>query len=289
MSEYNKTFLCGGVFLLLLENAKIKNTSNREFAKGISDNHSNEIVLRDLLYVFTGSKNYSKKKDCSEYMNCKSEGSINVPFNDPAFIASFNSRISNEYPVVLTMMKGFIDMHIQKEKQLWLVKALLDVIEGDDDIKEDALFYCLEDGSLISKEQLILESTYNLDSFLLGVFHFITNKRNGRNTEGLTTIEAATRQRKNGRDYTGEFGNNINRIITIKRFDPSAIPTPKESVNNAEQVESVEAEYMGVDTSAVHSPNEGNTNITIIQNQTNIENNETNNFDIDNSTVTFNL
>ena len=84
MAEDKHFYLCGGVLFFLLIQATQQNGSARDHRNGIKDDHSAPILMSDLIYTFTGSHNYGAEKDTSQYRECLSEGSINVPFNDIA-------------------------------------------------------------------------------------------------------------------------------------------------------------------------------------------------------------
>lgn len=284
-------YLCGGVLLLLLEQTKPGKGTARDHAKGIPEKHPNPDVLRDLIYVFTGSKDYSAKKDCSEYSNCLTEGSVNVPFNDAAIISAFNTTVLTNYSVALDRMKWFVDTRINEAPDIrhWLVMALLDVIEHDE-MPDDTLFFCCEDGSTATKNDLMKADTLCFDSFLLGILHFILQYRSGKNENGQATLAAYAEKRGNGRTYVGTLGDSINRTILLTRYEPLVELSENLQHDDIDIEEDVDAEYVNLDNSMPENKAaDPQQNITIIQNQTNIEHNETNTFNIENSVVSFDL
>ena len=61
----------------------------------------------------------------------------------------------------------------------WLAQTLLRVIHDDSSL-EDAEFYCQEDGSLISRDDLLKQSSVCLEALLLGIWHFLIFNRKER-------------------------------------------------------------------------------------------------------------
>ena len=70
MNERKVPFLCGGVFFFLLTQATLPNESAREHRDGNKDEHSEPVLMTDLIYTFTGCQDYGSKKDTSKYKDC---------------------------------------------------------------------------------------------------------------------------------------------------------------------------------------------------------------------------
>lgn len=97
------SYLCGGVLFFLLTQTTYANGSARNHREGIKDDHSNPILMADLIYTFTGDPNpIQAGKDVSKYKECLSEGSINVPFNEISRANSCDYTVKNKYSDALS-------------------------------------------------------------------------------------------------------------------------------------------------------------------------------------------
>ncbi|RHR20944.1 hypothetical protein DWX43_25240 [Clostridium sp. AF19-22AC] len=241
-------YLCGGVFFLLLGQATHKNGSSKDHTNGIKDNHSNTKVTVDLIYALSEGTYYPEApKDISNYRNCKSEGSINVPFNDTAFAQSYDYLVKNKYSDALKRMSEFNEMHIDYSKSTWLVTALLDVIENDHSIMESDNFFIQETGLSVKKADIRNMTDFTFQSFLVGVLHYILMYRGNKNSLGITTLDAwSTQAPRKPRIYNGNAGDAVNRAINVTLWSPQTNtapvseahihatndPTPHEIINN---------------------------------------------------------
>lgn len=169
MTGKNVPFLSGCVLYLLLRKAALPDASAREHQDGIKDEHKNPIFMSDLVYIFTGVQTAGSSSDTSNYREGKIEGSINVPFNDTAYISAFDSTVRERYEDALARVCKFVKWHLNPEMRGWFVKACLDVIENDNEILDGERFYIKADGTSISKAELRNETIFELQPFLLGI------------------------------------------------------------------------------------------------------------------------
>ena len=73
----------------------------------------------------------------------------------------------------------FLEIGTSAKKDIWLVNALLEIIDNDRDITE--LIYCPEIGKTIAKAEISKQDEICLPAFLLGVWHFIiANRRDNK-------------------------------------------------------------------------------------------------------------
>ena len=243
MEESKTPYLCGGVLFFLLTQASLPDGTARDHKAGKKDEHSEPILMRDLIYAFTGSQNYGAQKDTSKYKDCESEGSINIPFNDIAKCTSYDNIVRENYSVALSRMDEFVDWHFETNMKGWLVKAILEIIENDTDIDESEQFFISEDGQPITKGEIRLKGNYDLSAFLVGTLHFIATKRREKNNLGVPTLEAIGEKKpRKPRRYTGNLGETITREIKV-----SFLPV-RETLDEAE--ENVEETLKTVDDSA---------------------------------------
>lgn len=232
-------YLCGGVFFLLLAQATYKNGSSKDHTNGIKDNHSNTKVTVDLISALSDGTYYPEaSKDISNYRNCKSEGSINIPFNDTSFIQSYDYQVKNKYSDALKRMSEFVEMHIDCSKSTWLVTALLDVIENDSDIRASDSFYICDNGLSAKKSDIKNMTDFTFQSFLVGVLHYILMYRCSKNNLGLATLGAwSTQVPYKSRVYTGNAGDAITRAINITLWSPqtNAAPVSEASIHETNE------------------------------------------------------
>lgn len=224
----NKTpFLSGCVLYLLLRKATLPDASPRQHQEGVKDEHKNPIFMADLVYTFTGVQTIWSSSDTSNYREGKLEGSINVPFNDTAYISAFDDTVKNRYKVALNRVCDFVKWHLNPEMRGWFVKACLDIIENDEDIDDADLFYCREDGSPMSKAELKTESEFELQPFLLGVLHYVLTHRADQNERGIATLDAnSTKVKYKERRYSGHLGDGITRTVSAALYEQTENEEP---------------------------------------------------------------
>lgn len=133
MSDDKKTYLCGGVLSSMLMKATYPDGSAKDHLDGVKDEYGAPEVMSDLIYTFTGSRSFGSEKDSSNYRECKIEGTVNVPFNDKTYINSYEDTVKFRYREALKRMCEFSHWHINPAMKEWLVKALLEIIENDDE------------------------------------------------------------------------------------------------------------------------------------------------------------
>lgn len=223
MNDERTPYLCGGVFFFLLLQAVLPNGTARDHRAGIKDEHKAPIVMSDLIYVFTDSKNYGAEKDTSYYRECSSEGSCNIPFNDIAVVTTFDNTIKEKYSIALKRMTEFVNWHINYEMKTWLVKALLEVMENDVDISDTDSFYILSSGQSVELADIKKMTAFELQPFLLGVLHFILSERREQNHYGKTTLDTlGTKKARKERRYNGSAGQTILRNIEVSLYEETA-------------------------------------------------------------------
>lgn len=192
MANKKIPYLCGGTLFFLLVQAKKPRAKAREREKGISDGLQDPVMMEGLIQAITGNSSYaypeSLKKNTSQFRECRIDGSMYIPFNDPAAASSYDYEITNSYTSVLLRMNKFAEDFLDPTKADWLVRVLLDVIDQDMDISDDDHFYIHSDGTFLSKSEMLSAICLELQPFLIGVVHYIlTNRRD--NLAGKDTLE----------------------------------------------------------------------------------------------------
>ena len=162
MSKQGFPKLCGGVYFSLILKALKTKASAEEHYQGIKDGLDDQSVLIGLIKII--NKDYiellsgSFKTITSDYKNFKRATSDHLPFGEPTTVTAFDNLVHENYVTAFSRMANFIDRFIDigkdNKNEVWLVKALLEIINndvGDDGISDEQPFYCLENGDQIKK------------------------------------------------------------------------------------------------------------------------------------------
>ena len=209
-------FLCGGVMFFLLKQAAISNATPRDHMRGQKDDHSEPILMRDLIYTFTRDNMIKSAKDTSKYKECLIEGSINIPFNDIVKCTVYENLVRDNYATAIERMDEFVARHLNSEMAVWLVKALLEIIECDTSIKDSVIFYIKPDGNTATKTEIKTIEDYDLSAFLVGVLHYILCRRDRKNSGGKKMLASiGIKKKRKSRKYTGNLGITITRKINV--------------------------------------------------------------------------
>lgn len=184
MTNDVKYRLCGGTFFTLILRARKQRMGVREHYKGMSDGMADPILLMDLVEIAKPDYRFPNntmmgtvKSATSRYKSCQANGGTYLPVSDDAVIASFDNRVKNEYSRCLAAMNSYVNDYIDvggdTKKDEYLVKALVEVIDADQEIGDAQVFYVLEDGSTMTKSEILAATELCLQSFLLGLWHYI--------------------------------------------------------------------------------------------------------------------
>lgn len=242
--------LCGGTFFTLLLRARKQRMGVREHYKGMSDGMADPMLLMDLVEIAKPDyqfPNYSMmgtvKSATSRYKSCQANGGTYLPVSDDAVIASFDERVKNEYSRCLAAMNSYVDDYIdvrgKTKKDEYLVKALVEVIDADDQIDDGQVFYVCEDGSTMTKEEILSTVELCLQPFLLGIWHYIVvnvpDNRVGADTYNRWCPSRGGAERV----YIAKLGETSSRSIALTYSSAAEIVTEadEEPVIEAEVVD----------------------------------------------------
>lgn len=226
MTKNENWRLCGGTFFTLLLQARKPRMGVRKHYMGESDGLSDPSVLIGLIKVMipdyiapTTTMMGTFKGNTSGFKTCKISSSTYLPFKDSAALNTFDDRIKTNYGSAMEAMSSFvatfIDAGSSTKKDEYLVKALLELIEKDDSIDDGQAFYASEDGSIISKTKLLIASGICLESFLLGIWHFVLLNRKDNKVGQETYSEWCPSRGGAERIYTATLGETITRPINV--------------------------------------------------------------------------
>lgn len=175
MDSEVKFHLSGGIFFNLILAA-------RKTRGGSQDD-----CLKDLLCIYDrsakGLMGNSLKTIASRFRNCDPElNSEYIRFTDAVTVDAFTERMKNDYASVLQEMKNYADKYLDLETHgKWLVKALLQLIKMDEDIKDTAKFLVVPGGYPAYPSDVADMKSIYFYSFLLGVWHYICSYQNVEN------------------------------------------------------------------------------------------------------------
>ncbi len=242
--------LCGGTFLTLLLQAVKPHNRSHVTINGGRVSLSNANVFRALIRVFDPTSYLPDDKSfntmTSKYKNCNKIGDAYFRYEDAAIVTSFDKEVLMNYHVPLYRMKEFVETYIDIDtpaKGTWLVRALLELIMEDSTISNATSFYTGENGSALTKSQYNAITDIQIESFLLGVWHFIIMNRND-NTVGKETIESwhtLPKEPNAQRTFTSKIGEQYRSDLNISRI--TDVSTFGENVDEPE-VEIIEPEII---------------------------------------------
>ena len=221
MTPIQVPYLCGGTLFSLLLQARKTRTKARDKFNGGSDGLKETDVMMGLVEVVTGdsfdsSQGKTFAKATSQFKTCQEYGPTYIPFTEPSVISAFNDSIKQKSPDLLIRMSEFIKQYINEMRSEWLVKALIEVIQKDDEIPEGNLFSISLEREVARKEFDSITDV-ELPMFLLSVIGFILNERKD-NTKGRSTFEAWHTQSgsQSPWKYKATVGSLITRSIAVK-------------------------------------------------------------------------
>ena len=220
--------LCGGTFMTLVLQALRQRKKAREHYKGESDKLNDPDVLVGLITVINPDyKDPGKavlKTKANDYKSCKLSKGQYLPFGEKLTIDVFDQRGRNDFLVarhdMCIFVRSFIETGTKLQKDIRLVKALIDLIKQDESIDDSTEFLIGENGGAIRKDRLLNLKRVCLPSFLLGVWHFIViNRKN--NKVGQLTYDTWCPENGGGtREYKGTMGENISIELDVYTLEP---------------------------------------------------------------------
>lgn len=222
MSNEHYPYLCGGILLNLLIEAKKTEISSREKLNGKKSSITDPTMLKGLLKLVTGKEIVDQggtfRKETSLYKNCTSNGKSVIPFSDYSTIDIFKNRVKNDCWNLIHETAEFIDNHLDVDNLEWLVKAILELYINDVTISENESFVVSINEKLYKKN--LLNAKYiEIEIFLISVLmHIIYEKQD--NTLGRETLKKYFTQNGSHTKWklTYGIGNTIEKKLQIKRF-----------------------------------------------------------------------
>lgn len=185
-----KQRLCAGTFFTLLVKAKKDVASAHEKKKGVSHQNSDDDILEALIKIFYPEYSIGNVDSfhtfTNNYKHCKCEAQRSLPIAAESSIAHVKSMartVSLVYRV-----NEFINDYIKETERMWLLNALVELIECDDEI-DSTDTWCIGKDTLVNKCDLRTEKTIYLDWFIADVWSYILVKSR-KNKAGVNTYES---------------------------------------------------------------------------------------------------
>ena len=244
MEFLNTPYLCGGVVVSLIVLVKSKGIP-RKRRQGEKDFNSNPQIMLTLEKAIDPHGTYfpssTHDKDTSNYLNCKEPGDTNgIVFNSAVFAQQFDEEIKKQNPAPVERMAEFLDMFLPENYRLWLLKAVLEILESDPSINEDTEFYINGNGTATTKAVIRKTTDFSLEAFLTGIFHFVLTNRCGHNYLGADTISSCNIKKLAACTLGRGIAREINMVPWVAEHseEPSATPisTPQEASMSATDV-----------------------------------------------------
>lgn len=270
-------YLCGGTLFFLLVQAKKPRAKAREREKGVADGLKDSAMMGGLIQAITENSSYayadSLKKNTSQFRECRIDGSVYIPFNDPATANGYDYDITNNYASVLLRMHKFSEEYLNPAKAAWLVRVLLDVIDQDTGIGDDTHFCVQSDGSFLSKSDMLSAIRFELQPFLVGVVHYILTNRSD-NIPGQDTLEewGTKASERSERKLKKDFQLGKSRTTVVDWYKPTEKATD-DCFETSDELDTdadyIEAEVMDDKSASTDNQNDAQS-VPIIQQLTNV-------------------
>ena len=255
MTPVKVPYLCGGIlFSLILQARKARTKARDKFNSG-SDGLNDTDVMMGLVEVVTGDSFASSQgktfaKCTTQFKTCQDYGTTYIPFTDASVISSFHSSLKQKDSDLLNRMSEFISKYINEMRSEWLVKALFEVIQNDEEITQDTAFFISLEKTVV-KDELENVTEIELPIFLLSVLGFIITERSD-NTKGRPTFEAWHTQSgpKSPWKYKADIGSSITRIITVKTkcelLEPRVVDTVSLESRNSDREKKAQKAFIEI-------------------------------------------
>lgn len=220
MTPNNVPYLCGGILFSIILQARKQRTKARDKYNGGSDGLKDTDVMSGLVHVVTGSdiesfQGSTFSKCTTQFKTCLEYRATYIPFTETSVISSYTNWLNKKDPDLLYRMSEFIDTYIDNGRTEWLVKALLETITKDMSVADFTEFN-LTSNSRITKKDLDSIKTVELPIFLLSVIGYILTERSD-NQLGRATSETWHSQKGSHSPwkFTSDIGNSNNHDIHV--------------------------------------------------------------------------
>lgn len=260
MKKEEKYRLCGGTFFVLLSDARKPLLSKNENYMGKKSGITEVELLLALTKIVVpdipkpmSSELKTLRDNTRDFKSCENWGGGFLRLGDKSIQKSFDERVKSNYSESLTAMSKLVEKYIDAgtstKKDEYLVKALVEVIIDDKEILDDQLLYICTNGKPITKSELRSTTDICLQSFLLGIWHFVLTVVEN-NTVGKDTYNkwcpTHDGNKRSKREYVAAIGENSSLNIHLSYYDNDNLcDESSDYVSETENTgESIEAEVV---------------------------------------------
>lgn len=223
MAKDENPRLCGGTFFTLLLQDLKERKKAREHYKGERDGLSDPEVLIGLIKVI--NPDYEGPADpmmlkgkANDYKSCKTSKGEYLPFGDRLVLQAFDNRVKTAYPDALkdmvTFVNQFLEVGKKTKKEVWLVRAILDLISKDDNTDGHS-FYIKENGQAVEKSKLNDMNEFCFPAFLLGIWHYAVMTQSNNKVGQPTYDTWCPPNGGAGREFQSDIGSGITRALRV--------------------------------------------------------------------------
>ena len=229
MSNEHYPYLCGGILLNLLIEAKKTSLTSREKLNGKKNTVSDSDILKGLIKLVTGEEiafnGDTLKKITTQYKKCEINGNSYITFTDSSTVNAFYNRYTNNYNELLEETSDFINTYISESKLEETVKSIIELIIWDKSILDETKFTIFQNVDSLKKSLSKIDNV-EIEVFLINViFYIIINKQ--VNTIGSFTFYKLFKQNGNRGQWklSHPLGKTIKQHIKINRIKNTSINT----------------------------------------------------------------
>ena len=143
---------------------------------------------------------------------------------------------------MVEFVEEFLDVRTSTKKDEYLVKGLVELLDADMTIGDSELFYVCEDGSTMTKEQILSADKLCVPSFLLGLWHYVLTVVKDNTVGQKTYDEFCPKRDRSERVYVKLLGENSTRNIRLTYCDSPALADLNWRTDAEDSVEHAEPE-----------------------------------------------
>ena len=235
--------LCGGIFFALLLAARPQRTNQNEHLKGDTDSLSDTSVIMNLCKVVkpdykapSNSKWDSFETTISKYKSCIIGYSNYIPITTSNESRVFNEKIIGNYQSALKLMCNFVGIYIdngvESDAAEQLIIHLLELVSLDEAFDGKLLYVCA-DGIPKYKEEVLKLEVIEVQPFLLGMLHFISQYCID-NKVGKETFNTYWKDGPFEKKFVGDFGSGFKFDGRIEMLDPKMVEVKQPGSANKE-------------------------------------------------------
>lgn len=215
MENTNIPFLCGGTFFVQILRSRRRRKSSAELVKGQKESLSEPELFRRLISIYQlidfSSAGSSLKTNASHFKQCQDNLICFIEFNDYDKCRNFDEDIQKEDSKAFSAMVRFVRDFIAESLYEQLARNLLGLIQEDSSIPANEKFFIWPEW--VEKQNLITRTEINLPDLLLGIWHYIVQKRSSENIKGIDTYRSWYPAEKN--KYMGNVGSCIEQKLRV--------------------------------------------------------------------------